>query len=145
MRDCAIDAYLSIAERELDLGFLLISGGEQYSDLQVAAPGFPVLAHAETNEGGGKVVTPLDRFLNSLVLLWRNTDAQIDALRKATLELVKRELNKLLRVPFFVTLMQELVGFGDSVVASLEGDGFEVRACQLAVGERRAHTVRFGM
>ncbi|KAJ4992273.1 BTB/POZ domain-containing protein [Stagonosporopsis vannaccii] len=144
LRDCVIAAYLSIAECELELGFLLLSG-DQYPNLQVVAPGFPVFAPAETHGGVGMAITPIDRFLNSLVLLWRNTSSRYDAMRKAVLELIKRVLNKLLRVPFFVTLMKEMVGFGDDIVANLEDDGFEVEAYQVTVGARHGHTVRFGV
>ncbi len=75
---------------------------------------------------GEAAVMALDWFLDSLVLLWKNTFGGQDALRIAVLELIKPKLNKLVKVKFFVTLMMELVGFSDDVVGSLEEDGFRV-------------------
>lgn len=88
---------------------------------------------------------PMNRFLHSLVLLWKNTQSRYDVMRTAVLELIKRDLSKLLRVPFFITLTMELVGFGDDVLASLGDDGFEVKAFQVPVGGRQTHTMRFGV
>lgn len=137
-----MNAYLGIAEHEIKLGFLTTSSA-QLSDAQIHVPGFPVILPADEAADGENTVTSIDRFLNSLVLLWRNTQPRFDALRKAVLELIKRNLNKLLRVPFFVTVMQEVVGFGDDVVASLGDDGFEVKAFQVPQGARVNQTVRF--
>ncbi|KAF3052143.1 hypothetical protein E8E11_011421 [Didymella keratinophila] len=128
-RDNAINAYVGIAGHELELGFLLTSRN-QLSDAQIFMPGFPVMPPLDARADGEATITPTDRFLNSLVLLWRNTQSRLDALRKAALELIKRNFGKLLRVPFFVTLLQEIVGFGDDIVASLGDDGFEVKAFQ---------------
>ena len=86
----------------------------------------------------------MDRFLNSLVLLWKNTRSRRDEMRQVVLALIKRDLNKLLRVPLFVAMMQEVVGFGDDVVASLEGDGLGVRAFQVAAGRKRVQSIFFG-
>ncbi len=144
LQNCAMSAYLSIAEHEMNLGFLLLSSG-QLRDVQVAAPGFPVSAPVDGLIGCNTTITPLDRFLNSLVLLWKNTQSSFDAMRHATLELIKRDLNKFLRVPFFVTLMQEVVGFGDDLVASLEDDGLSAGAFQVAMYGRQDRTIRFSV
>jgi hypothetical protein len=66
-------------------------------------------------------------------------------MRQVVLALIKRDLNKLLRIPLFVAMMQEVVGFGDDVVTSLEGDGLGVRASQVAAGRKRAQSIFFGL
>jgi hypothetical protein len=142
LRDHAVNAYLGIAEHELKLGFLAVSSGQLFN-AQIPLPGFPVTPPTDAQTDGETTITPTDRFLNSVVLLWRNTRSRFDALRKAVLELIKRNLVKLLRVPFFVTLLQEIVGFGDDVVASLHDDGFEVKAFQVPQSARVNQTVRF--
>jgi hypothetical protein len=142
-RDHAINAYLSIAEHEMKLGFMALSGG-RLSDIEVPVPGFPILS-AAGHIDGEPMTMPIDRFLNSVVLLWKNTHSRYDIMRKAVLELIKRDLNKLLRLPFFVTLMTEMVGFGDDVVMSLSDDGFEVKAFQIPVGGRQRHAMWFGV
>lgn len=144
LRDHAIDAYLDIAEHELKLGFLATSDG-QLSDAHIPLPGFPAVGPGGNQAGGETVITPIDRFLNSVLLLWRNTQSRFDTLRKAVLELIQRNLNKLLRVPFFITLMQEVVGFGDDIVAGLGDDGLEVKVFQVPAGGRLSQTVRFEM
>lgn len=144
LRDCAINAYLSIAEYELELGFLVLSSS-CLPDIQIAPPGFPVMTPVSGHVGGGSVITPIDRFLNSLVLLWKNTESRCSAMRKAVLEPIKRDLNKLLRVPFFLTLLQEMVAFGDDLAASLGDDGLEVQAFHVPVGGRQSQTIWFGV
>ncbi|KAF1931822.1 uncharacterized protein M421DRAFT_321363 [Didymella exigua CBS 183.55] len=142
LQDHAINAYLGIAEHELKLGFLAISSG-QLGDDQIPMPSFPFIPPPNAQADGETTIAPTDRFLNSLVLLWRNTQSRFDALRRAVLELIKRNLSKLLRISFFITLLQEIVGFGDDVVASLGDDGFEVKAFQVPRGARVNQTVRF--
>ncbi|KAF3033384.1 hypothetical protein E8E12_005097 [Didymella heteroderae] len=138
----AINAYVAVAEHELRLCFLATSS-DQLSDMRIPMPGFPVMPSSDAQTDSEATVTPIDRFLNSLVLLWRNTQSRLDALRKAVLELIKRYSGKLLRTPFFVTLLQEVVGFGDDILASLGEDGFEVKAFQVPPGARVNQTVRF--
>ena len=135
LQDYAINAYIAIAEHKMKLGFTAPPGG-QVSDSQELVPGFSAMPLTEGQVGGELLTVPTDHFLNSLVLLWKSTSTRYDPFRKAVLELTKRELNKLLRIPFFVTLMQEMVGFGDDVVASLGDDGFEVKAFQILVRGR---------
>jgi hypothetical protein len=75
-------------------------------------------------------------FLDSLALLWRWTPDRFDALRDAVLELIKHYLTRLLRMPFFTTLMRELEGFGTDVVESLGEDGLEVKTYFHGEGQR---------
>ena len=140
----AFDLFDSIAEHEMQLGFMK-SPGSQLSDTQVPIPGFPVATPAGGHVDGKLITTSMDRFLNSLVLLWKKTNNRYDVMRKAVLELIKRNLNKLLRFPFFGTLLEAMVAFGDDVVASLRDDGFEVKAFQIPVGGGQSHAVWFGM
>lgn len=144
LQDCAMNAYLSTAEHEINSGLFALAGG-QLSNIQVAVPGFSVMAPTAGHDDGELTMMPIDRFLNSLVLLWKNTQSRYDAMRKAVLELIKHDLNRLLRVPFFVTLMQEMAGFGHDVVASLGDDGLEVKAFQIHAGARQDQTIRFGV
>lgn len=81
----------------------------------------------------------LDRFLDSLVLVWRNTPDRSDAMRCAALGVVKHFLSRLVRVKFFCTLMLQLEGFGVDVVHAVGEDGVEVRVFRGSRGE-----VRFG-
>jgi hypothetical protein len=143
LQDCAINAYIAIAEHKMKLGFTAPPDG-QVCDAQKLVPGFSAIPLTKGQAGGELLTMPIDHFLNSLVLLWKNTPSRYDPFRKAVLELTKRELNKLLQVPFFVTLMQEMVGFGDDVVASLGNDGFEVKAFQVPV-RGRSQVIRFGV
>jgi hypothetical protein len=69
----------------------------------------------------------LNNFLDSLVLLWKNTPDRYDAMREAVLELIKPKLTILLRDQFFVSLMSGIIDFGSDIVESLEEDGFDVR------------------
>jgi hypothetical protein len=72
-------------------------------------------------------------FLESLAFLWTSTPNRFDALRAEVLELLKQYLNSLLRMPFFVTLMQEVVDFGSDLTESLGDDGLEAKTyCTLA-------------
>lgn len=148
LRDCVIEAYLETAEQEMTMGLMMLTGNQitysQLSGLHVSWLGFPVVAPADEHCESETSITPMDRFLNSLVLLWKNTRSRHDEMRRVVLALIKRDLNKLLRVPLFVAMMQEVVGFGDDVVASLEGDGLGVRAFQVAAGWKRVPSIFFG-
>ncbi|KAJ4338486.1 hypothetical protein N0V95_008056 [Ascochyta clinopodiicola] len=130
LQDHAIHAYLSIVEHEMNLGFSALSS-DCFPD---ALPRNLDASPTNAQNDGEVTTTPIDRFLNSLVLLWKNTQSRHDIMRTAVLEVTKRDLNKLLQLPFFVTLMTELVGFGDDIVASLGDDGFEVKAFQVPAG-----------
>lgn len=143
LQDCTINAYLAIAENEMKLGLMALSSIWP-SDIQFDVPELPTMSPTDKHIDGEPMTTPIDRFLNSLVLLWKNTHTPYDPMRRAVLELIKCELSKLLRVPFFVTLMTEMVGFGDDVVASLENDGLEVKAFQNLAGARQRNAIRFG-
>lgn len=143
LQERALIAYIDNAAQEMKLGFMMLQSG-QASDAQKVAPGYSAIPLTGGRVGGELLTMPIDRFLNSLVLLWKNTPSRYDPLRKAVLKLIKRDLNKFLRVPFFVTLMQEMVGFGDDVVASLGDDGFEVKAFQVSIGGR-SQAIRFGV
>jgi hypothetical protein len=66
-------------------------------------------------------------FLESLAFLWKSTPNRFDALRAEVLELLKQYLNSLLRMPFFVTLMQEVTDFGSDLTESLGDDGLEAK------------------
>ncbi|EUC49647.1 hypothetical protein COCMIDRAFT_1682 [Bipolaris oryzae ATCC 44560] len=92
----------------------------------------------------GLVSPGVNSFLDSLVLIWRNTRDSEDALRQAALELVKVKINRLLRVRFFQTLLWELPGFGNDVVASLQEDGFDVKALPVRAGMQEKAGVSFG-
>lgn len=96
------------------------------------------------NQTNGIVSPAVNSFLDSLVLIWRNTLYCGDALRQAALELVKAKVNQLLRVGFFQTLLWELVEFRDDVVASLHEDGFDVKVLPMMAGRQNKAGVSFG-
>ncbi|KAH6643552.1 hypothetical protein C7974DRAFT_671 [Boeremia exigua] len=142
LRDCAIKAYLITAQQELDNGFLMVPD-DQNPSIQFPTTGFPIIAPADDHNDGETKITPVDRFLNSLALLWKNAQSDRDPMRQVVLELIKRNLSKLLGVPFFITLMQDVVGFGDDIMTSLGDDGFEVKALQFPKGGRPRPTFYF--
>jgi hypothetical protein len=80
-------------------------------------------------------------FLESLAFLWHNTPNRFDPLRAEVLELLKRYLNRLLRMPFFATLMHEVVDFANDLAESLVEDGLEVST--YFMGEGKVVGVRF--
>ncbi|KAH7378251.1 hypothetical protein BKA66DRAFT_571681 [Pyrenochaeta sp. MPI-SDFR-AT-0127] len=87
----------------------------------------------------------MDRFLDSLVLLWRNTPNRSDPMRAAVLNLIKPSLDQLMRQRFFITMMLEMISFGDDIVQSLEEDGFEVTTFLVPAGMERRWGLRFGV
>ncbi|KAJ4374935.1 hypothetical protein N0V83_002013 [Neocucurbitaria cava] len=98
--------------------------------------------HHDPNDGSPAATT--HRFLDSLVLLWRNTADRDDAMRAAALELIKPLLSKLMKLRFFIVMMLELLDFGDDVCASLVEDGFSVTGYPVPPGMKRRWAVRFG-
>ncbi|KAF2681497.1 hypothetical protein K458DRAFT_309413 [Lentithecium fluviatile CBS 122367] len=85
----------------------------------------------------------VDRFLNSVVLLWKNTPDGIDEMRYTVLELIKPCLAKLARVRMFGALLAELEEFGMDLERSLYEDGLEVVVC--GMGAKGRHLVGFGV
>ena len=69
----------------------------------------------------------VDRFLNSVVLLWKLTEVD-DLFRKAVLEVIKPCLDKLMRLRMFGTMVAEMRGFFKDLANSLEEDGLEIEA-----------------
>jgi hypothetical protein len=69
----------------------------------------------------------VDRFLDSVVLLWKLTDRN-DKFRKAVLEVIKPCLPKLMRLRMFGAMLAELTGFCTDLSKSLEDDGIIVDA-----------------
>jgi hypothetical protein len=70
----------------------------------------------------------LGQFIDSLALVWRNTSGRGDELRDAVLELIKSDINRLLRTPAFAALMMGLEDFGADILGSLRDDGLKVAA-----------------
>ncbi|KAI4947389.1 hypothetical protein J4E91_006742 [Alternaria rosae] len=90
------------------------------------------------------VSSVLNSFLDSLVLVWRNTIDGNDMLRQAVLELLKPDINQLMRLKFFQKLMLDLTGFGGDLVDSLAEDGFDVQAWSAMGNVRQRARVKFG-
>jgi hypothetical protein len=80
-------------------------------------------------------------FLESLALLWRNTPNRDDLLRGEVVELLKHHLTRLVKVPFFGTLMREVEGFRGDIEDALVDDGLAVVTFCDTAGGRGA--VRF--
>lgn len=87
------------------------------------------------------VVEPMDctlinTFLDSLVLLWKKTSTY-DGMRKAVLQLMRPDLHRLLKVPFFQTLMVGVPGFAEDVARDLGEDGLEVQVKYAGTGGKQ--------
>jgi hypothetical protein len=151
--DHAVGEYVNIAGMVLSMGippdidlispsnnndFTLVSAGDFSMDGTNPASQ-PMIS--DPNASPGLVV--FNSFLDSLVLIWRNTSNRDDALRQAVLELIKPEINTLMRLSFFQTLMKDMVGFCDDIMYSLEEDGFDVLAFPV-FDKLQGTGVRFG-
>jgi hypothetical protein len=101
--------------------------------------------NSSNSKSSGTAWAVLNSFLDSIVLIWRNTPHRGDALRHAVLELLKPKIHQLLRIKFFQTLMLDMVGFGNDVVGSLADDGFDVKAFPVMAGQLEKAGVRFGV
>jgi hypothetical protein len=132
----AIGEYVNIVGMILSMG--LPSGGDP-TDFSNSTDNFDH-KHPDANA----VASVLNSFLDSLVLVWRNTVDGNDMLRQAVLELLKPRINQLTRLKFFQTLMMDLVGFGDDLVCSLAEDGFDVQAFPAMDGLQQKTRVKFG-
>ncbi|KAL1793920.1 hypothetical protein ACET3X_007341 [Alternaria dauci] len=134
--DHAIAEYLNIAGMILSMG---IKPGEDPTDFS---------NYAVNGDHQGLDANPatsvLNSFLDSLVLIWRNTLSGDDALRQGVLELLKPHINQLMRLKFFQTLMLDLVDFGSDLVHSLAEDGFDIQAFPIAGGLQQKMCVKFG-
>ncbi|KNG46321.1 btb poz-like protein [Stemphylium lycopersici] len=130
--DHAIDEYLNIGKMILSMG-IHVNGDE--------ATSFSALQSQDAQTS--PVSSVIDSFLDSFVLIWRNTPSREDALRDATIDLLKPQLHQLMRLKFFQTLMMEMVGFGDDIVHSLAEDGFDVKAFLVLAGLQKNGGVRF--
>ncbi|KAG9190310.1 hypothetical protein G6011_08398 [Alternaria panax] len=134
--DHAIGEYLNIATMVLSMG---ITPGEDPTDFS---------NHAVNGDHKDPDASPatsvLNSFLDSLVLIWRNTLNGDDMLRQGVLELLKPYINQLMRLKFFQTLMMDMVGFGDDLVHSLAEDGFDIQAFPAAGWLQQKIRVKFG-
>jgi hypothetical protein len=74
----------------------------------------------------GSPAAEMDRFLDSLVLLFRNT-AQGDALRGLVVREMLPHVSRLVRVRFFGVVVGAVQGLEEAIVGALAEDGFEVR------------------
>jgi hypothetical protein len=74
----------------------------------------------------GSPAAEMDRFLDSLVLLFRNT-AHGDALRGLVVREMLPHVSRLVRVRFFGVVVDAVQGLEEEIVAALAEDGFEVR------------------
>jgi hypothetical protein len=141
--ELAIAQYVNIGEMVLSmdivprgsgsLSMATAAGGDSARKLHFVSPAKcdDVL---QDDERAGAVV--VNMFLDSLVLLWRKTAGRGDEMRCAVLEVLVPELGRLLRVPFFTTVMQEVPGFAEDVERVLAEDGFEVRVVKGGEGWR---------
>jgi hypothetical protein len=79
----------------------------------------------------------VSRFLDSTVLLWKNTASRKDSLRREVLEMLKACFIKLMRLKSFQFLLVRLEDFLDDLIESFEEDGLEVRWMMRKVTEHR--------
>ncbi|KAI4667433.1 uncharacterized protein J4E79_002120 [Alternaria viburni] len=133
--DHAIGEYINIVGMVLSMG---LPSGEDPTDFSHN----PEFDHKHID--ADPVSSVLNSFLDSLVLVWRNTVDGNDMLRQAVLELLKPHVNQLMRLKFFQTLMMDLTGFGSDLVDSLVEDGFDVQAWPPMGGVQQRARVKFG-
>jgi hypothetical protein len=153
----AIDEYINIGEMTLSMGItpddnpttsagdtniaLIPAKDVSTNNTNNTAVEPTYAAYKDSNTSAASAV--LDSFLDSLVLLWRNTPNRDDAMRQAVLELLKSDLHQLMQLKFFQTLLMEMVAFGDDMMHSLADDGFDVKAFPVR-GHLQRSGVRFG-
>jgi hypothetical protein len=124
LADLALMQYISFADMtlQMDVGTVL---AEDPNVMAIDRGNVPITT-------GTAIVKS---FLESLAFLWKSTPNRHDALRAEVLELLKKYLHSLLRMPFFATLMQEVVDFGSDLTESLGDDGLEVKTYYTPPGQ----------
>lgn len=150
--DYAIDQYIHIGDMILSMGVTASSCGakaEALASLGAASTNTDDAAATSTpaysqHSGDVSPSAILERFLSSVVLLWKNTPDRHDQMREAVLELIKPHLNCLIKQSFFSTMMMDMLDFGNDIVRSLEEDGFDVSTEMGPAGLRGRSGVRFG-
>lgn len=133
--DHAIGEYLNIAGMVLSIG---VPPGEDPTDFS----NFTVNGDHKGPDAS-PATSVLNSFLDSLVLIWRNTLDSDDALRQGVLELLKPNINQLMRLKFFQVLMMDMVDFGGDLVHSLTEDGFDIQAFHTEGGLQQKIRVKF--
>ncbi|OWY51723.1 hypothetical protein AALT_g8996 [Alternaria alternata] len=134
--DHATGEYLNIAGMVLSIG---VPPGEDPTDFS----NFTVNGDHKGPDAS-PATSVLNSFLDSLVLIWRNTLDSDDALRQGVLELLKPNINQLMRLKFFQVLMMDMVDFGGDLVHSLTEDGFDIQAFHTEGGLQQKIRVKFG-
>jgi hypothetical protein len=150
MLDLHIHGYLAGTKYDIPaLAALALTHYVNFADMVLQMDVGSVLAEDPNVMGIDREHVPLTAgtaimksFLESLAFLWKSTPNRFDALRAEVLELLKLYLNRLLRMPFFVMLMQEVVDFGNDLTESLDEDGVEVKTYHTTKGNMGG--VRFG-
>jgi hypothetical protein len=139
----AVDEYVNVAGMVMSMG-IPPDMSPSSNDSSNFPSNMPTgLDEASKDPSINPATAVFNSFLDSLTLIWRNTPNRDDALRQAVLELIKPEINTLMRLSFFQTLMQDMVGFCDDIMYSLEDDGFDVLAFPVQ-GKVQGTGVRFG-
>jgi hypothetical protein len=77
----------------------------------------------------------MDRFLDSMVLLWKSTSSSGDLMRKAVMDMIKPFLHRLSGLRMFTLMIDELEGFGKDLVNSLGEDGMKVYKLKCKPGQ----------
>jgi hypothetical protein len=134
--DHAIGEYLNIARMVLSMGITPSEDPTDFSD--------SIFNGDHKHPDASPVSSVLNSFLDSLVLIWRNTSDATDMLRQGVLELLKPHINQLMRLKFFQTLMMEMVDFGDDLMHSLAEDGFDIQTFATMGGSPQKTRVKFG-
>jgi hypothetical protein len=123
LAELALTQYINLGNTCLQLGVNSIVAEEE--NAMVYDPTQPPLY---------PVAAMLRSFLESLAFLWRSTPNRFDPLRAEVLELLKLYLNRLLYMPFFAILMQEVTDFGNDLTESLGDDGLAVSTYYMGKG-----------
>jgi hypothetical protein len=149
LRELAIQQYINFGNMIMSMDFLPMPDSTS-TENKTPAPSYTSLIDLNSAPAYAAILQSpeqsaallINTFLDSLVLLWSNTKNGLnDALRRMTLELIKPELCRLLRLPFFVTLITQVPAFRADFVQSLGEDGFDVGLSAL---QGQGWCVRFG-
>jgi len=133
LADYAVEHYVRISAAILSLNWATDDPG--YNDGSMSNVRYDNLSlysygeddHIETFDPSDKsAAAEVDRFLNSIVLLWKMTPGTYDGMRKTVLEVMKPCLCKLMRLNYFKELLKHHNTFASDFVESLEMDGWEV-------------------
>lgn len=137
LREHAIDEYVEMAHKilsgyigtdipkDMESGTIALFVHNIYESLVLEGP--PPRPLAEPfRPGDHRPIAEANRFLNSVVLLWKNTASSEDTMRKVVIGLAKHYLPKISQLRFFNTMLTGLDGFSSELAKSLAEDEYDL-------------------